>query len=385
MTKRSKEDLKKLVPPKVSVIMPVHNGAKYLSSAIDSVFAQTCTEWELIVVDDGSTDATPQILEEYADPKVKKFRQDNAGVAIARNRGLNCATGQYIAFLDADDLYLPTALANLSSFLDRYSDYAAVYSDGYFCDKDEKPLLRLSEHRLDIYTGNILERVVLSPSVVLVPVCTLTRRAVIERYRVRFDERLHIAEDWDFWIQLARVAPFGYLEKLTCMYRVHNTNTTRTSGFQKRKDELVRARMKILNSNWFGELSAPARKQFFNYLLVELLRGQSSKQQGVLESPPFRNLPRSDQADLWRLVGAEYILNETGRKYARDFLRGALTLLPNERKSQFLLWTLETLGKPATVFLLRFWRAMHRFASALRGLGHRRPKPVPKTLALVPD
>lgn len=364
--------------------MPVYNGAKYLRGAIDSVFAQTCTEWELIVVDDGSTDATPQILEEYADPKVIKFHQNNEGVSKARNRGLNFATGQYVAFLDADDLYLPTALANLSSFLDRYPDYGALYSDGYFCDKDAKPIFRLSDHRPGIYTGKIVERVVLSPSVVMVPVCTLTRRTLIEQYCVRFDERLQIVEDWDFWIQLARVVSFGYLETLTCMYRVHETNKTRTFGYQERKDELVCAQMKILNGDWFDELSATTRRQFFYHLLVELLKKQSLQQQGILDSAQFRNLPQNDQANLWRLVGVEHIIAGTDGDYLRHCLRKAMTLT-EDRKSRFLLWTLETLGKPATVFSLRLWRALHQFVSALGRLGHRRPKPVPESLALVPD
>lgn len=370
---------------RVSVITPVYNGEKYLRRAIDSVLAQTKPAWELIVVDDGSTDSTPQILDEYSDSRIIKIFQDNYGKSVARNVALNSATGEYIAFLDADDFYLPSALADLTDFLDYHPDYAVVYSDGYFCDQSEKRLFRLSEHRIGIYTGNILERVVSSPSVITVPVCTLTRRAVIEQYRARFDERLLVVEDWDFWIQLARVARFGYLDKQTCMYRVHETNTTWTYGFQKRLEDLVRARMKILNAEWFEKLSALTRRQFFYYLLIDLLRDNPTSQHEILESNTFRNLPASDQADLWRLVGAEYFIRNTGEEFAMDCLRRASDLSPRDLKSRYLIWVNEKLGSLVVTISLRLWRRIIGSASIIRTLGHRRPKPAPKVLALIPD
>ncbi len=239
--------------PLISIIMPVYNGARFLQHTLDSLLAQTCGDWELIVVDDGSTDTTPELLAQYDDQRFIKIRKDNGGEAHTRNVGLKHASGEFIAFLDADDLYLPTALADMAAFLAAHREYDAAFSDGYLCDENDQILSRLTEHRSGVYTGNILEPLVLTADVITVPVCTLTRRMVIQQHQIEFDEKLVIGPDWDFWIRLARYAHFGYLDKPTCMYRVHLTNITRTAGIQKRRADLLYGRLKVLNASWFPE------------------------------------------------------------------------------------------------------------------------------------
>ncbi|MFS8117396.1 MAG: glycosyltransferase family 2 protein, partial [Microcoleus sp.] len=96
--------------PQVSVIIPAYNGDRYIVQAVESVFAQTYTNWEIIVVDDGSTDETHQVLQPYLD-KIRYIYQENRGVAAARNRGIQEAKGEFIAFLDQDDFFLPDKLA----------------------------------------------------------------------------------------------------------------------------------------------------------------------------------------------------------------------------------------------------------------------------------
>src|SRR5678816_1429776 len=105
------------IMPKVSVITPVYNGQSYIDTAINGLLSQTLQDWELIVVDDGSTDSTPQILEKFTDQRIRIIKQQNGGEARARNVGLHNVTGEYVAFLDADDFYFPTALEELSAFL----------------------------------------------------------------------------------------------------------------------------------------------------------------------------------------------------------------------------------------------------------------------------
>jgi glycosyltransferase involved in cell wall biosynthesis len=97
------------VRPVVSVVIPAFNAARYLGEALDSVFGQTLTDLELVVVDDGSTDETPQVVQGYGS-RVRYVRQPNAGVASARNRGVAESSGRYVAFLDADDVWLPGKL-----------------------------------------------------------------------------------------------------------------------------------------------------------------------------------------------------------------------------------------------------------------------------------
>ena len=108
---------------KFSVIMPVYNAARHLREAVDSVLNQTYSDWELVCVDDGSTDGSAVILEEYAklDCRVRVFHQENAGVALARNRGLDEARGEWIAWIDADDVYATWRLAEIAEVVNRYN------------------------------------------------------------------------------------------------------------------------------------------------------------------------------------------------------------------------------------------------------------------------
>ena len=369
--------------PLISVIMPVYNGARFLEKTLASLLAQTCADWELIVVDDGSTDTTPEILARYDDPRFVKIRKANGGEAQTRNVGLQQATGEFIAFLDADDLYLPTALADMSHFLAAHPEFDALFSNGYLCDENENILSQLTDHRSGIYTGNILEPLVLTADVLTVPVCTLTRRAVIQQHQVEFDEQLVIGPDWDFWIRLARYARFGYLDALTCMYRVHLTNITRTSGAEKRRRDLVYGRMKVLNAAWFPEMSVATRQQFFYALLVDLLTKDTAQQQQVFDHDNFKGLPDAQQADLLRQIGTQHLLTSMASDFAVQCLQRAVVLNPADRKSRYLLKARSTIGLSATRGLLRGWQQVAQWGKKIRSVGQRRAKPVPSSLGPV--
>lgn len=366
--------------PTVSVITPVYNGERFLRPALDSLLAQTFQDWEHIVVDDGSTDGTASILASYTDPRLIKLRQANAGEAAARNAGLDQARGDYIAFLDADDLYRPEALADFVRFMQAHPDSDAVFSDGYFCDEADQPLLRLSEHRPGIFTGNILEPLVLSASVITVPVCTMTRRAAIEREHLRFDRNLVIGPDWDFWIRLARYAQFNYLDKLTCLYRIHSTNIQRTSGQQKRLNDLAYGRMKVLDADWFPGLSLPTRRRFISEFLANILVNQPDRQKAVLEHEHVRDLPAADQAGLWRQVGIEYLLNHAETEFALECVRRCVQLQPNDRKGQAVLRAVRIGGVPTARAVLRGWQMLTNTRRRIRSMSKPQPKPVPGSL-----
>ena len=366
--------------PKVSIIMPVYNGARFIGQAIGSVLAQTWQDWQLLVIDDGSTDDTPELLARFADLRVTVVRQENQGESVARNAGLELVEGKYVAFLDADDLYLPNALADLAAYLDAHPAVDVVLSDGYFCDERGRPLMRLSEHRPGPYTGDILEPLVLNPSVISGIICTMTRRAAIERADVRFDPALVIGPDWDFWIHLARHARFGYLDKLTCMYRIHQINVTRTSGHKRRRDDLVRGRVKVMNSSWFADLSIPTRREFFYNLLVGLLSEAPEQQQDIFTSPAFHSLSDPERARLLRLVATNHLLRGVHLGFAQDCLLEALVVWPRDRKSQLLL-SLMSFNPRAWILVLTVWRNVVEMRARLRSVGYKRSKPVPVALA----
>ena len=366
-------------PPQVSVMMPVYNGEKYVADAIRSLLAQTWQDWELIVVDDGSTDATPRILDQFRDRRIRRVWQQNAGEAVARNTALDLARGERLAFLDADDVYLPSALEAHSRFLEIHPEWDAVFSDGYLVDGSGGVLSRLTEHRPGIHTGDILEPLVLTASVITVPVCTMLRRNMVDRHTIRFDPSLIIGPDWDFWIQVARVARFGYLDEVTCKYRVHQTNVTLTSGWERRREDLIRNRMKVLSSDWFQGLSLPTRRCFFWGLLIDLLTGDACRQLAILEGAPCRRLPPADQATVWRHVAVDRLEHEPTAEGARACLESALRIHPASSKTRAILAVLRV-GRLPALTALRSWRLVYAGAGWLRSLGRVKPKPVPSAL-----
>jgi len=369
--------------PKVSVIMPAYNAERYIGEAIASVLAQTFQDWELIVVDDGSTDTTPEILATFADSRIQVVHQSNGGEASARNTALNLTAGEYIAFLDADDLYLPSGLADMVNYLESHRQFDVVYSDGVMCDQDKKPLMRLSGIRPGIYEGNILEQLVVS-NIITVPVCTAVRRGAIEALDLRFDPALKYGVDRDFWTQLARTSEFGYLPALTCEYRVHGSNMTSSVGSRKRKDDLALGQLKVMNADWFPELSASARRGFFYNLLVSLLADNPEQQQICMQSLAFQTLPVAIQADLLRQVASKHLSQRHNTEFAVYCLRRSLTLHSSSRRSRMLL-CLADWSPSLAATALSGWRVAHNVQVRIGSLGRRQPRPVPEALLPAPD
>lgn len=366
--------------PKVSVVMPVYNGVRFVAKAIDSVLAQDFEDWELIVINDGSTDGTADVLADFTDMRIHVISQANGGEAVARNRGLDEAHGEYVGFLDADDLYLPNALCDMSAFLDAHSEADALFSDGYFCDEGGSTLGSLSDIRPGPYTGNILEPLVLDPTVIAGIICTLSRRKVITDSGVRFDPSLVIGPDWDFWIHLSRAARFGYLNRPTCMYRVHQTNVTRTSGAERRRSDLVRGRMKVLNAPWFGDLSLVTRIRFYYDLLVNLVGDQPDQQQAIMSSPKFTDLPAGSQADLLRLAASHHLGRQEQVEFSLECLRRSLVLQPGSSKGRALLY-LGSRSPTFTAAALGSWRRVRHALDVARSVGRRKPRPAPAALS----
>lgn len=335
--------------------MPVYNGEKYVRQSIDSLLAQTCPDWELIVVNDGSQDRTPDILSTYTDARIQVHHQSNAGEATARNKGLDLAQGEYISFLDADDLYLPNAIQDLAGFLDTHPGFDVVFSDGTIIDENDQPHGTLTEIRPAIYTGDILAQLVLDSSVLTVPVCTMSRSLAVRQAGARFDPRLVIGPDWDFWIQLAHKVPFGYLDRLTCCYRVHSANISQTAGWKKRKQDLATGRFKVLEAGWFDSLDADTRRRFFYHLLVDLLEGQSDRQLQALNHARFRALPAVLQAQLWRQAGITLLAGDPAQ--AQVFFRKSQEIQPGDRKTAVLLM-LARQNRAVIPILLRLWEKL---------------------------
>lgn len=364
--------------PKISVVLPVYNGASFIGAAIDSVLVQTLPDWELLIVDDGSTDSTPEILARYDDPRIHVTRQSNGGEGAARNTALEQAHGQYIAFLDADDLYLPKAFYLLTEFLEQYPQYGLVFADGDVIDKQGRRLMTLTEHRPAICTGDVLEAIVLDPAVLTVPVCTLVRSQVIRQAQARFDTTLRIGTDWDFWIQLARVCQFGYLDQRTCAYRIHETNITALVPHVERRRNLIAARKNVLAQSWFADLQLITRYRFLYHLVFHLADVLPDEQQTLLGIDAVRALPPAMQASLWRVVGMQWLANGLAAK-GRAGLETAARIAPGDRKTRLLL-ALSKMGAAPALLVFGAWQSIGRLRHPLRQPQSKRSRPMPHNL-----
>ncbi len=191
--------------PKVSVIIPTYNRAWILKEAIDSVLAQDFKDFELIVVDDGSSDDTEQILDAYKRDLVV-IRQPNRGVSGARNRGIAAAGGQLIAFLDSDDLWLPGKLSTQVAFFDSNPSAVINQTQEIWIRNGVRVNPKIRHHK---FSGMIFER---SLALCLVsPSAVMMRRSLFDEVGL-FDEDLPACEDYDLWLRISWRYPVHLIE-----------------------------------------------------------------------------------------------------------------------------------------------------------------------------
>lgn len=226
-------DAPETTQPTVSVVVPAYNPGPYLRLALDSVAAQTYPHWEAIVVDDGSTEDLGWV--DDVDPRIRRVRQDNGGLSAARNTGVRESTGELIAFLDADDLWLPDKLARQ---VDAFNDPTlALVSTGFTIVDDE------GAHVSAGFTGyadsyeELLQGNGICASTVVV------RRSVLDEVG-GFDTTLAQCEDWDLWLRVARGHRVAKLTDELAEYRVHGGNMTRDYVSMRRHSRLVLERQR---------------------------------------------------------------------------------------------------------------------------------------------
>lgn len=215
----------------VSVVIPAYNPGTYLGLTIGSVLEQTFEDWEMVVIDDGSDEDLGYVAR--LDERVRLVRQRNAGLSAARNAAIRQSTGDYVAFIDADDLWLPKKLERqvgalsqstamlCSTGFDRIDEVGAVVGAGV----EGSP-----RSYLDLLTGN---RICVS-SVML-------RRAVLERVGY-FDEEFAQVQDWDLWLRIARGFQLIHLGDVLTRYRHHNSNMSRNYARYLRESRTILAR-----------------------------------------------------------------------------------------------------------------------------------------------
>jgi glycosyltransferase involved in cell wall biosynthesis len=192
--------------PRVSVIIPTYNRAYFLYEAIGSVLNQTYRDFEIIVVDDGSTDLTPYLLRKWQG-QVRWVRQENAGVSRARNAGIRVARGRYLAFLDSDDLWIREKLAIQVAFLEANPQYRVCYTDELWIRRGRRVNPKKIHGK---YSGWIFCRCL--PLCIISPSSVLMRREVLEAVG-DFDETLPVCEDYELWLRVAARFPIFFIDQ----------------------------------------------------------------------------------------------------------------------------------------------------------------------------
>lgn len=221
--------------PTVSVLMPVYNAERYLAEAVESILAQTFKDFEFIIVDDGSTDASLKILETYAkrDERIRLKSRENIGYAKTLNEMLTQAKGDFIARMDADDIALPERLARQVEFLQRESAVVCVGGLPEVIDEKGRLLTRIKLPR----NNDEIQQMILSGQVVLShPTVMIRRSALLEVGG--YDDAMVPAEDLDLWLRLGEVGELANLEDTLLKYRMH----TKSVSAQNSSRQYLRAR-----------------------------------------------------------------------------------------------------------------------------------------------
>jgi glycosyltransferase involved in cell wall biosynthesis len=282
--------------PFFSVVIAGYNAEKFVAETMESVQNQTNKEWELIFVDDGSTDSTVQIVSRYP-CKIIELKK-NIGQPAARNVGIKKALGKYIAVLDADDLWTNDKLAMCKQYFIEYPECSWIYSDAAVFTGTSKNIQYVYSTRRKHFNGNIYKKLFLgnfipSPTPVI-------KKSVFEKVGY-FEEMINsAAEDWAMWLKISSQFSVGYISKVLALYRKHPNSQVRNTSI----DIWVNNYMTIIENN--------IKK---NYLELEPLRKKA-------------------QANAYKNV-AKICFNRKDPKNARKLFWRSFTLNPNP---VILLW-----------------------------------------------
>jgi glycosyltransferase involved in cell wall biosynthesis len=229
--------------PVVSIITPIFNSEDTIMECYKSVCNQTFRNWEMIMVDDGSADCTPQIISTIEDPQTRILTQNNQGVSAARNRGIQHAKGKYIAFLDSDDVWKPEKLEQqLKIFEENVSNIGLVHTGYRIFETDPNESSKAYVKSLPFDDESESLRIILENFLVLSSV--MIRHDVLKQIG-NFDEDLFGTEDWDLFIRIRKSYCFQFLDQELTLYRYHE------NGISKNVTRQINQEMNVLKKHLF--------------------------------------------------------------------------------------------------------------------------------------
>ena len=283
---------------KVSVVIPAYNSMAYLPETIANVLQQTYADFEVVVVNDGSTDNTAEWVSQIDDPKIRLISQSNLGLAGARNTGIREAKGEYLAFLDADDLWEPTKLAEQARILDNHPEVGTVYTWVAYVDAEGKSTGRIVQNQEEGFIWQQLTQrnLVESGSVAMV------RRECFARCGV-FDCNLgSFVEDWDMWLRIAKHYQFKVVKKPLVFYRQIPSSASRNWRAMAHSYQLVLEKA-FADAAWEN---LPLRNRSYGTAnLVLGWKALQSKSKDYQQARYFRS--QAIRHDPWLFFSKEYV------------------------------------------------------------------------------
>jgi len=241
-----------VIQPRVSVVITTYNYEQFVAAAIESVLRQTVRPDEIVVVDDGSTDGTAAVVARYAGRGVRYIRQANAGAGAARNRGIRETRGDLIAFLDADDRWLPDKLARQLAHLRRYPAAGLVTGGEWQVFGAGRPPVRVRRRPAPaarLYPRILIENLIGNPSL------TLVRRACFAGVG-GFDETLPLGQDWEMWIRIARTYRIGVIDAPLIDFTQHEGSLTAGKVAERHRSN------RVIRRRYLGEVQPLARRAY---------------------------------------------------------------------------------------------------------------------------
>lgn len=318
--------------PLISVIIPVYNGEKTIRETIKSVLSQTFTEFELIVINDGSQDRTLEIVETIQDPRLKVFSYPNAGQSTSRNRGIALATGEYISFIDADDLWTPDKLEAQVKVLQENPQAAVAYSWTDWIDESSQ-FLGKGSHITE--KGEVFTKLLLNDFVANGSNSLIRHQALVEVGG--FDASVTPAEDWDMWLRLAAHYEFVAVPSPHILYRI----SPNSASFNVWKMEA--SSLKVIEKAFaqapesLQHLKRKSLGNRYKYLTYKSIEGYPERKKGLTALRFLSQIVRNDPSMLrakviWKIL----------------FRIAAIVLLPSEL-AQAVITKFKTLSNTITL------------------------------------
>ncbi len=262
--------------PRVSVVMPVFNGERYLREAIDSILTQTYKDFEFIIVNDGSTDNSESIIQAYDDPRIVYLKNEqNSKICVTLNKGLYAARGEYIVRMDCDDISLSDRIAQQTSFMDKHQNIAVAGSDLLIFGED------VEEHHFESLHSQQMCKMGLIFNSCLAHPSAIIRKSVLDDLNLRYKDEYKGMEDFELWWQISKQHEITNIPKVLLKYRKHkdqvtqNTNETYLRMFHRFLEERMRDLQVDLNGEKLDVL--------FDYITQHFEKFDTARLQELIE------------------------------------------------------------------------------------------------------